>query len=577
MGGAASSAASSTVLATLAPVHSSAMMFPGNHSVDLCLCASGGGARALSFTLGVYRALQRLGVLSKLDALSSVSGGTWASSVYMFGKKFRGQDISTEALLGIAGTAAQPEQPQELTLATLSRESPPLAVGFTEGRSTKALVKNAASGLLSDSEVWTQTVAELALENFGLESLDSCMALSDSEVERIKAENPALKETKFCTPRSDRPSLFIMNGALLAPTNFLPHADAVVSFQVSPDFCGSPFYPMDAMLEYFPEVTFMPAPFCCITPCCRSNLMLPVGGGLVETFAFGGTAPETMPVSTDKVLVGRPGSCFSLAEAIGISSFAPAARLAAAKIKQRKLAIKKEYWPVIGGQMVSPLRGMATSIPAHEYQFGDGGNIENSGLLPLLQRDAKNVIWIATSYRALSTTYDFENVTQENFDPEAALVIDQLFSAFGYGTNDEAAGFFYGHNQVFEKTLLLPIVQRIARLKKAGKPAVIKETLEVQQNKYWGIRGGYRVSLVLIYLETVSDFQEQLPEETRQDISKGADGAFANYPIYLTNNNNGVDTLDLTSAQVNLLAAQGEYTVLQSEDLIRQLVQAAGK
>ena len=33
--------------------------------------------------MGVYRALQDLGILEELDGISSVSGGTWASSVYM--------------------------------------------------------------------------------------------------------------------------------------------------------------------------------------------------------------------------------------------------------------------------------------------------------------------------------------------------------------------------------------------------------------------------------------------------------------------------------------------------------------
>jgi len=187
------------------------------------------------------------------------------------------------------------------------------------------------------------------------------------------------------------------------------------------------------------------------------------------------------------------------------------------------------------------------------------------------------VIYIATSYRALSTTYDFETVTQEDFDPDAALVVDQLFSLFGYGMDDQTQGFFNSHNQVFQKAALLPIVQKIAGLKKQGKPAVIRETLEVLPNKYWGIKGGYNMTLVLIYLETVQDFQDQLPAETRQEIARGSEGAFANFPIYHTNNNNGLNTLDLTAAQVNLLAAQAEYSVMQNEGLIKQFMASAKK
>ena len=45
--------------------------------------------------------------------------------------------------------------------------------------------------------------------------------------------------------------------------------------------------------------------------------------------------------------------------------------------------------------------------------------------------------------------------------------------------DDQAQGFFNSQNQVFQKTSLLPLVQKIAGLKRQGKPAVVRETLEV--------------------------------------------------------------------------------------------------
>ena len=50
------------------------------------LCFSGGGSRALTVTMGVLRALESLKLIPHVDAISSVSGGTWASSIYMFAK-----------------------------------------------------------------------------------------------------------------------------------------------------------------------------------------------------------------------------------------------------------------------------------------------------------------------------------------------------------------------------------------------------------------------------------------------------------------------------------------------------------
>ena len=45
---------------------------------------------------------------------------------------------------------------------------------------------------------------------------------------------------------------------------------------------------------------------------------------------------------------------------------------------------------------------------------------------------------------------------------------------------------------------------------------------------------GAQVHLVLIYLEQVKDFEQQLPADTQQELAKGGEGGLKNYPIYET-------------------------------------------
>ena len=214
-----------------------------------------------------------------------------------------------------------------------------------------------------------------------------------------------------------------MNGALLAPTGYKVDEDNIVSFQMSPDYTGSPFFPMDCELGY------SLAPLCLRPWPCRCALKTTVGGGMVETFAFGGTAPEGgVPGTQGKLPVGAPSKPFSLTTAVAISSFAPAVFAAYSYFTACTFNIHGQYWPVAGGKRPAGAK-------AREFQFGDGGNLDNSGLLPLLQRQAKNVIWIASSSDPLSQTYDFENATQHDFDPVVAGVVGQLYSAFGYAQN----------------------------------------------------------------------------------------------------------------------------------------------
>lgn len=52
--------------------------------LEKAVTMSGGGSRAFSCATGGFRALDSMGLMQSVDGLSSVSGGTWASSVYMF-------------------------------------------------------------------------------------------------------------------------------------------------------------------------------------------------------------------------------------------------------------------------------------------------------------------------------------------------------------------------------------------------------------------------------------------------------------------------------------------------------------
>src|SRR6266566_7386366 len=58
--------------------HSTATFLPepGTKRRGIALCLSGGGFRAALFHLGALRRLNELGILSKIDTITSVSGGS---------------------------------------------------------------------------------------------------------------------------------------------------------------------------------------------------------------------------------------------------------------------------------------------------------------------------------------------------------------------------------------------------------------------------------------------------------------------------------------------------------------------
>jgi len=329
-----------------------------------------------------------------------------------------------------------------------------------------------------------------------------------------------------------------MGGTLLGPEHFRATGKSAVSFQMSPDFTGCPFYPDDSTVTY-KRVSNMA---CCLP----KQQELVVGGGLVETFAFNGEAPSGTEQSSGMVDVGAPCLSMSLCQAAGISSDSPASELQLLPGLGDLLTPKVTYWPVTSEQV-------PTAQAAARFDAGDGGVLENAGLLALLQRGAKKAIWVANSYRGLNSDYDLAAATAENFDPDKAGVIEQLYDKFGYGYQNKE--YYYSNNQVFEKEALLPLVQQIVALKKDGQPAVIRASFEVLPNTWWGIKGGNTVEIFLIYLERVADFEDLLPLDTQKELAKGDDGRFPGYPTYKTS------LADLRPCQVNLLAAQAEFCV----------------
>lgn len=201
----------------------------------------------------------------------------------------------------------------------LRRDVAPIASGIVHCDSDKIIVELLAKFKGREWEAWSHGMSAWLLRDFDeLKSFDAYMASSEESVEKIKANNPELKESLFLTPRSDRPGTFIMVGTLLAPLGKLASQENVVLFQMSPDYTGNPFYSEDQQVVY-DGLPICPCDACCYTCCPLSRT---VGGGFVETFAFGGLAPSTQEEGLTEV--GKPEKPFALPYAVAISSWDPA-------------------------------------------------------------------------------------------------------------------------------------------------------------------------------------------------------------------------------------------------------------
>jgi len=104
------------------PINAAQPTFPGAHGdIETAICFSGGGSRSLTLVMGQLRALSSLGVMPGVDAISAVSGGSWATSVYMFAK------ADEKSLLGDVSS------PSSLSMSKLKQTPPALGNTIVAG------------------------------------------------------------------------------------------------------------------------------------------------------------------------------------------------------------------------------------------------------------------------------------------------------------------------------------------------------------------------------------------------------------------------------------------------------------
>lgn len=188
----------------------------------------------------------------------------------------------------------------------------------------------------------------------------------------------------------------------------------------------------------------------------------------------------------------------------------------------------------------------------------------------MLQRRVGRIAVFAGTDKGLSREVDFCKVVPADLSND---VSKDLISLFGYGQDSPMS--FMARNTVFRQEDFQPVLCELSKLQRAGKPAVILKSLQVQENKWWGIPSGWQVDLLIYYNDVCRDFEALLPKDTQNEIAKGRNhgrvGELVDYPLYKTVFQNAAEGTALTEAQTNLLAAQVEYAVKQNSELFQTI------
>ena len=556
---------------------------PGNVGV----CLSGGGSRAMTAGMGALQALETMtlpdgsSLLSRVKALSSVSGGSWLSVPFTF-------LTPGTADADFLGTYTDPATLSYFGLDDLRDGNAGANVTdhfSLSALAVKALALHVCDGVPWDM-LWQTLIAMHMLEPYGLfgpgSTPSSLFSYDQTTLGAIVTANPSLasEPANLVAQVSDqhRP-YYVCNTSLFATVNGAqsPNNTALAPVQCTPFFTGVVSAPN------------------------ASANGAAVGGGGVDSFAF---ASQPTAVAANSVTVQQQRQ-WALADIVGTSSAAFAValhdtifdlmqsppKLAAALAAHGESAaalIAKHSGDTASAQgclsslLASAQAGDAVAlaarvgvldslVPAYQYwpvppassgqppppvtpvNFADGGSLENLGVASMLAYgDVDNLMVFANTETILAMD-DIGNV----------VVDDSIPPLFGYQPYEKylgyvpypkdltpkSKGWYYRFNTVFPSAAFQPLLTGLWEASGSGSYSalpVFTQQLTTVANPWFGVAGNKQITVVWSYLESSSAWSDLLAYDIQALVY--LETKLYDFPHY-----NTLRT-ELSARQINLLA-----------------------
>lgn len=465
------------------------------------LAFSGGGTRSATLTLGQLRALRQIGILDQFRYCSSVSGGTWGVTPFIF----LDPSISDEQFLGSY------KAPQDISLDDLSADDPK---SMASAISRSKIVKSAFSNMLEGDELFSKIVGDIFLKPF-LINENLFFTFNDETLQRILTENTNLTHNDFYTTPTERKRPF-----LIVNSTILRSVEMRIPFEMTPLYCG--------IKQLYPNA--------------GSNERYDIGGGFVEPHGFDSDSPDT--IENDVALVRLHRNRLSISDMLGSSGAAPA------DVFRRFLPMTQpfpnfNYWaPTATGDR---LREKA-------YDFGDGGLLENLGIMSLLRRKVEKIVVFVNGKTKIQKQDETSFIISDSIPALFKSIPNQ------YGDRDFDKNVVLANDNSEYVTLANDLFEKQRR----GLPTVHFGTYSVKANAHHDIQGGWQVKICWVYNSMPTKWFDQLRYDVKSNLTNDKYGK--DFPYFNTFMENFPHIIDLSLEETQLASQLSSWMLMDAAD-----------
>jgi len=481
---------------------------------DIALCFSGGGPRSFAASLGYIRALKEMKLMKDIKYVSCVSGSTWAWIPYIYLNKEYDEDV----FLGMDKFGGID---RKLTMKDIEyTDEKYLGNSIISLAYNSSIIRYMYDGLRSlghheKSRLWPYILGKILLKPYGIMTTD--LFTCNENIADIFNNQPLNINQKFRIPyNNDRPFIITNSGIVKTDKR---------GTLVNTDF----------------NLMVMTPLYSGILNKIEGKNEEKYGGEYINTYGFHalnikkGEELYNVEIPTHHELnnVER----FNLFDMIGSSSTA--------------YGIVTEY---LGINFVNPsYRLINKELEKVEYfDCVDGGVLDNTGILPMLQKGMKNIVLFVNSSDRITLTMD-DKIMTESID----IMLRQLFLGdIEMNTKTYFEYFDYVNDlKVFKngeerwKELLMQIRNNIYVKDLAC--AILKD-VEVMENKNFHIEEYKIEKLMIIYLfPSIEWFHHRIDNDIRKLMDSKE---YETFPYYRTIFEEGEEIIALEAEKVNMLS-----------------------